>query len=30
MPCETIPLIVLYFFTQRTFIEGITLAGMKA
>jgi len=25
----TIPIIVLFFFTQRTFIQGITLTGMK-
>jgi ABC-type glycerol-3-phosphate transport system permease component len=25
----TIPIIVLFFFTQRTFIEGITLTGIK-
>ena len=25
----TIPIIILYFFTQRTFIQGITLTGIK-
>jgi len=25
----TIPIIILFFFTQRTFIQGITLTGMK-
>jgi len=26
----TMPIVLLYFFTQRTFVEGITLTGMKA
>lgn len=26
----TIPIIILFFFTQRTFIQGITLTGLKA
>lgn len=26
----TVPIIVLFFFTQRTFIQGITLTGMKS
>jgi len=25
----TIPIIILFFFTQRTFIQGITMTGMK-
>ena len=25
----TVPIIVLFFFTQRTFIQGITLTGIK-
>jgi multiple sugar transport system permease protein len=25
----TIPIIVLFFLTQRTFIQGITLTGLK-
>ncbi|MGQ9631662.1 MAG: carbohydrate ABC transporter permease [bacterium] len=27
--CMTVPIIILYFFTQRTFIQGITLTGLK-
>ena len=26
----TVPIIILFFFTQRTFIQGITMTGMKA
>jgi len=25
----TTPVIILYFFTQRTFIQGITLTGLR-
>jgi ABC-type glycerol-3-phosphate transport system permease component len=25
----TLPIVLLYFFTQRTFVEGITLTGVK-
>jgi multiple sugar transport system permease protein len=25
----TVPIIILFFFTQRTFIQGITLTGIK-
>jgi multiple sugar transport system permease protein len=25
----TVPIIVLFFFTQRTFIQGITMTGIK-
>ena len=25
----TVPIVVLFFFTQRTFIQGITLTGIK-
>ena len=25
----TIPLIILFFFTQRTFVQGITMTGIK-
>jgi multiple sugar transport system permease protein len=25
----TVPIIVLFFFTQRTFIQGISLTGLK-
>ena len=27
--CATIPLIVLFFLTQKTFIQGITVTGMR-
>ena len=26
---SVVPIIVLFFFTQRTFIEGITMTGLK-
>ena len=25
----TLPIIILFFFTQKTFIQGITLTGIK-
>jgi multiple sugar transport system permease protein len=25
----TVPIMILFFFTQRTFIQGITLTGIK-
>jgi multiple sugar transport system permease protein len=25
----TIPILILFFFAQRTFVEGITLTGLK-
>ena len=25
----TLPVIILFFFTQKTFIQGITMRGMK-
>jgi multiple sugar transport system permease protein len=25
----TLPIVIIFFFAQRTFIEGITLTGMK-
>ncbi len=25
----TIPIVILFFFTQRTFIQGITMTGLK-
>lgn len=25
----TLPIIILFFFTQRTFIQGITMTGLK-
>ncbi|NLX43625.1 MAG: carbohydrate ABC transporter permease, partial [Chloroflexi bacterium] len=25
----TVPIIILFFFTQRTFIQGITMTGIK-
>ena len=27
--CVTLPIIILFFFVQRTFIQGITLTGIK-
>jgi multiple sugar transport system permease protein len=26
----TVPIIIMFFFAQRTFIQGITLTGIKA
>ncbi len=27
--CVTLPIIILFFLVQRTFIQGITLTGIK-